>query len=172
MKHLPIPTDLTKEERERFWANVNKDGPVARPELGSCWVWLGYRRNGQHGSIRFRDRILYAHRISFAVHFGTLPLEKVVCHHCDVPSCVRPDHLFLGTQLDNIADMRAKGRGCDPPVHRGLANANAHLTDAEVAELRSRKAGGETQRALAKAFGVSQSTVWRLAHGLYRGGGG
>ena len=99
--------------------------------------------------------------------------EKVdgvrVLHRCDVPACVNPDHLFLGTQADNMADMFAKGRGKHvvPRDNRGARNPMAKLSDATVAEIRSliRTA---SQREIAGRYGLHQSQVSRIANGRRR----
>lgn len=87
----------------RFWMRVDKSG--------ECWTWTAAR--GDHGYGSFTDddgRSVSAHRFSHQLHYGPIPKGLVVCHKCDNPPCVRPDHLFLGTQADNVRDMQAKGR--------------------------------------------------------------
>lgn len=151
---------LPKGVVARFWASVCK-GP-------DCWIWTGYKRNG-YGSLWLDGRNEYAHRLSFLIHFGAVRKGKEVLHSCDVPSCVRPEHLFKGTQIDNIADMRAKGRGKNPPVHTGERHHMVTLTDAQVRNMRrDHQKGLLTQRALASRYGVRQSTVWRIVHGVTR----
>lgn len=93
---------------ERFWAKVDQT-PGLGP-LGDCWEWQGHRMKFGYGVIRHDGRIRKAHRVSFALNNGALPEEMMVCHRCDNPACVRPDHLFLGTQQDNMDDRMAKGR--------------------------------------------------------------
>lgn len=102
-----VPAGTPSEDR--FWAKVDKSG--------DCWVWtasvfrerLGYGKF-QTGSNRGESRVAYAHRVSWELHFGPIPNGLFVCHHCDNPPCVRPDHLFLGTAADNVRDMDRKGR--------------------------------------------------------------
>lgn len=134
---------------------------------GGCWLWTGYLRNGKHGALSSHDTPVYVHRISNALAFGPLPPGVQVNHRCDVGNCINPDHHFRGSQFDNIADMEAKGRA-RKVCPRGERNPNAHLSDGEVAELRRAASTGAKQRDIAKRFGVSQSTVWRLIHDAVR----
>lgn len=171
----PMPRQYRRTSpSERFWPRVNKDGPVPphAPELGPCWIWTGSRRNG-YGEVwdaTRQSKFIYAHRLSYEMHFGSIPDDMDICHKCDNPPCVRADHLFLGTHLANVGDMRAKGRGFNPPIVTGSAHYAATLTDEQVAEIRRRWAVNPSgQRALAREYGVSQSTIWRLIHGVTRG---
>lgn len=95
----PAPTDPVT----RFWRRVKKsDG---------CWEWQGCRANGGYGRFGvLAERIVYAHRFSYELHYGALPPGAMVCHHCDNPPCVRPDHLFAGDDSANVRDMVSKGR--------------------------------------------------------------
>lgn len=93
----------------RFWARVNKDGPVVRPELGNCWVWTG-ATDGRYGQISKDGRRQKAHRVSWEMVNGPMPPEMDACHKCDVTRCVRPDHIFPGTPSENARDAQAKGR--------------------------------------------------------------
>ena len=90
----------------RFWSCVTKtDG---------CWLWIGARHPRGYGNLSVRGHRRYAHRFSWELHVGPIPPGLEVCHRCDNPACVRPDHLFLGSQADNLADMWRKGRGRSP----------------------------------------------------------
>lgn len=90
-------------ERSRFWSDVRKsDG---------CWLWTGTITSGSYGIFRRDDGTrVRAHRYSYELEYGVAPAALFVCHTCDTPLCVRPDHLFLGTALDNVRDKVAKGR--------------------------------------------------------------
>jgi HNH endonuclease len=133
-----------------------------------CWEWTGYKKNG-YGSISIHDRDRYIHHLSYILFRGK-PDGLFVLHECDNRPCWRPNHLYVGTQDKNLADMRSRGRHSKPPTLTGLHNPNAHLTDEQIAELRLMT--DRKQRDLARLFGVSQSTVWRLRHGLTRRGAG
>jgi hypothetical protein len=90
---------------ERFWKNVRKSD--------ACWEWTANRSTAGYGHIKKGGRQgeqLGAHRVSWELHNGPIPPGLFVCHHCDNPRCVRPDHLFLGTTTDNVRDAICKGR--------------------------------------------------------------
>ena len=130
---------------ERFWRYVHKtDG---------CWLWTGTLGGKGYGSIRASGngsgrRMLYAHRVAYELQCGPVPDGMYVCHHCDNPLCVRGDHLFVGTQADNLRDMCTKGR------------ARTKLTEQDVAIIRQRYATEKgSQQQLASEFGVTQRTV-------------
>lgn len=157
---------------QRFWSKVDKNGP------NGCWVWTGdtVRDTHRYGRIWTNQRSQTTHRLSWQLHFGPIPNGALVCHHCDNPPCVRPEHLFLGADLHNNRDMVRKGRARHPkgPAHplygrgdliRGSRNPNAKLTDADVAEIRRLRAEGWTQQKIADKFGVNQTWVSGLLRG-------
>ena len=146
---------MTTTLEARFWSKVSKGAPDA------CWEWQGWRCRG-YGQIRESDRrsrALKAHRVSWALHNGSIPDGLVVRHRCDNPGCVNPAHLELGTQADNVRDMveRGRGRGC-----LGTANGRSKLTFLQVAEIRSSDA---TSYALSKVYGVSETQITRIRRG-------
>lgn len=152
---------ILEEAKKRFWAKVDKEHP------SGCWMWLGCRGkyNDGYGSISFDGRIIITSRFSWFIHFGAPPDDLCVLHTCDTPGCVRPDHLFLGTQQDNARDRCAKGRQAK---QKGSANANARLTEDGVRYLRQHyKPGypyhpGNIQE-LADKFGITVGQVWNIA---------
>jgi hypothetical protein len=113
-----------------------------------CWIWNGYINPSGYGQTSYNT---LAHRISYEMHFGAIPDGHFVCHKCDVPSCVNPDHLFAGTTQENTADKVSKGRQT-----KGELCAKAKLTADNVREIR---ASSLTSAALARIYGVSDVAV-------------
>lgn len=154
----------------RFWSKVNKtDG---------CWLWtasLMQRRDSRnrdnkhrYGRFTLRNRPITAHRMAWILTHGEIPNGLWVLHRCDVPQCVRPDHLFLGTVADNVADMCAKGRQNLEPAHaaarakNGEKNSLAKLTWEQVREIRRLHSEGYGNGEIGRRFGVSHSHVWQI----------
>lgn len=133
---------------------------------GGCWFYDGYWMPAGYGQFYFtRGTPVLAHRASWILHFGTIPIDMNVLHRCDTPPCFRPDHLFLGTYADNVADMIAKGRNAGPPIHCGSDNVNAVLRPADIPIIRKRLAVGDTQQAIADDFGVDQTSISSIKSG-------
>ncbi len=86
----------------RFFSKIKK--------TKKCWGWTGTKHQFGYGSFSFKSKKINAHRFSYIVHCGPIPNGMCVLHKCDIPECVNPDHLFLGTQKDNMEDMASKGR--------------------------------------------------------------
>lgn len=132
---------------ERFDHYVDKSG--------ECWVWTGTKDPNGYGRLNVANKPILAHRISWALNFGEITPDQHVLHRCDNPQCVRPDHLFLGDQAANNADMRAKGR-FHPGVSQGEKHGCAKLSEEQVREIRA--SSGPPQHT-AERFGISRRTV-------------
>lgn len=130
------------------------------PNTG-CWLWGGYAQLG-YGTFGIGNQISrLAHRVSFNLYRGEIPKGKKVCHSCDVTSCVNPDHLFLGTQKQNVHDMLSKGRG-----FKGACKLK--IKREQVLEIRSLKGLGMTHSKIAAMFGVSRPTISLIMSGKTR----
>lgn len=126
-----------------------------------CWLWTGTGtgRFG-YGGVYFNGRTEPTHRVSWVLHRGEIPSGLSVLHKCDVPRCVNPDHLFLGTRAENNHDRDSKGRQVSM---KGENNGNSALTESDVIAIRG---SHQQQRSLAKQYGVSQSTIGQIKRGL------
>jgi hypothetical protein len=118
-----------------------------------CWLWTGLTKKG-YGYFVINARQVRAHRFSYELVNGPIPDGYIVCHRCDNPACVNPAHLFLGTATINMADKMGKGREA-----RGARIKKSTLTDADIRVIRARYSAGETQRAIAADFGVTNKAV-------------
>jgi hypothetical protein len=124
-----------------------------------CWIWCGSQIAFGHGRIGHNGRVTYAHRVSWELYRGPIPMGLCVCHKCDVPQCVNPDHLFLGTHTDNMRDMASKGR---TGVHRGESNAHHSLTSIDVRFIRHWSEVGFAGAEIGNAFGIAKTTANRI----------
>lgn len=148
----------------RFWSKV-------RIRRFGCWEWTGTKAsNAGYGCLSVDGRLLRAHRVSYELNIGPIPSGLFVCHSCDNPNCVRPSHLFAGTNADNMRDAFLKGRVRLPHLyHKGQNAGSKHglskLTEGDVAEILRRKRDGESQRRLAAEYGVVESVVSMIVTG-------
>jgi len=108
---MAIRFDLSAESQERFWAKVRK--------TKKCWLWTAATNEKGYGIFGVRKFTDKAPRISWRLTRGPIPEKLFVLHHCDNPLCVNPDHLFLGTNNDNVRDMFNKKRNSPPPPMGG-----------------------------------------------------
>jgi hypothetical protein len=138
-----------KTSIERFEDKIDKSG--------ECWMWVGSKTKG-YGQIRVDGKTVRAHRFAYEAYVGEIPNGFLVCHSCDVPSCVNPDHLFLGTNADNLADCGEKGR-----QSRGERHNTAKLSESQVGEIRSIYPL-KTQKELAEMFGVYPSAICKIVN--------
>lgn len=139
-----------------FWTRVEK--------TEGCWLWK-LKPSTKFGYCRFNKTL--AHRKAWEIEYGSIPSGMIVCHKCDNPRCVRPDHLFLGTQKDNVRDMYQKGRAVQNPL-KGERCHWATIRNADVIEIKNLYGSGMSQRHIAKKFGVSPAQVSRIVNGKSR----
>lgn len=134
---------------------------IPEPNSG-CWLWTGCQHKLGYGVAGYKGRTSKGHRIAWELTHGPIPAGMCVCHKCDERSCVNPDHLFLGTQRDNIADMRAKGRA-KTSDKRGEKNSIARLTEPLVRQIRA-EAQYKSQHQIARELGVAVMTINRVVN--------
>ncbi len=137
------------------------------PECG-CWIWMGAERSCGYGQIKINNKRYCAHRVSFEIYKGTIPAGLLICHRCDTPSCVNPNHLFLGTYKDNIQDAIHKkrwhhpghGHGCN---QKGECNFNVRLTVKDIEKIRN---DNRSFVVIANEYGISAVHASRIKRRL------
>jgi hypothetical protein len=158
----PAPTRprLPDTVEDRFLRHFVAEG-------SGCWLWTGRLSDDGYGVMWLHRQFWLAHRYSYTYHRGPIPAGLCVLHSCDAPACVNPAHFFIGTQLDNISDMIAKGRLVPPAAASGHRNPSAKLTAEQVASIRSRYVPRKVTLAqLAAECGVCESTVYDVVKRL------
>ena len=147
-----VPLDVST----RFWRNVDKSG--------DCWIWTAGTNASGYGMFAMKTtkgwRPHIASRVSYELTHGPIDPSLFVRHRCDYPPCVNPHHLELGTHLENMQDMRDRGRSLTGSSHPG-----ARFTERQVSEIKARIAGPESNAAIARSLGVSGSTIDAIANG-------
>jgi len=173
MPFVYLPTDLYNRIRSgsvrvnpksppeyRFWKQVDVHGPV-HPVCGQCWVWTGGIRPDGYGWFNLDNKQTYVHRFSYAHLVRPIPNNMQVLHQCDNRSCVRPEHLFLGTTQHNTQDRVDKGRSA-----KGEAIGPSVLTEEDVRDVLRRyrrwSHKGSNARELAEEKGVDRCTIRRI----------
>ena len=135
-----------------FWSKVDF--------TDNCWEWLAGRFPTGYGAFHIKRKQYLAHRVAWKLMYGPIPEGFLVCHHCDNPPCVRPDHLFLGTYKDNTRDMLNKGRQNWSETPKGENHGRAKLTKEAVKEIREKYASGcFIQRELAEEYKISRRNI-------------
>ena len=136
---------MDMEDAEKFLCFVDVKGD------DECWDWTGYIRPNGYRTFSTHGTPVYAHRFSWEMHNGPIPEGLFVCHHCDNRKCVNPQHLFLGSQMDNIHDAITKGR-----TSVGESHGRRKLTVAQVLSIRK---DPRFHKEIAKEYGVSTGTI-------------
>lgn len=155
---------------ERFWSKIKKGE--------GCWEWAGAKHVFGYGMFRFRGKAQTAHRVAWILSGGDISNGMCVLHRCDNPACCNPEHLFVGTNADNMRDKIEKGRGRvgvgerhkskthPESVSRGEANGRAKLKQADVIEIRELYlSGNHSYVQLARIYHVAKTTIQALLEG-------
>ncbi len=147
--------NVPEQTKKRFWDKVDRSG--------HCWNWTAGKAGKGYGSFWLEGKNVRAHRFVYSLLYGNIPDGLFICHHCDNPLCVKPSHLFLGTNSDNIRDSVAKG-GCRTPRNIGEKNANSKLCENDVREIRRLCSLGVRQNLLAKMWEISNAHISCIVH--------
>jgi hypothetical protein len=136
---------------------------IPEPNSG-CFLWMAAQHRQGYGNFHHDGKCLLAHRVSWELYRGEIPHGMKVLHKCDNEPCVNPDHLFLGTQSDNMFDCGRKGRS----NKAGSINGHAKLTEEDVRIIRAAKPSYGSRQRLAKRFGVTPANISQLRHKPFR----
>jgi hypothetical protein len=167
LSYSPIKGDLSMKAWEyrnisieqRFEDNKQIDS------VTGCHNFLGFKTWQGYGKIKYKGKPYIAHRLFWMLNKGELPQDKYVLHHCDNPSCFNLEHLFVGTNADNIADKVAKGRQYKPPSDSRHPRPMAKLTESQVMEIKALLKRGYSQADIHRDFKVSRQIVSDIATG-------
>lgn len=149
---------------ERFWTKVDQSGG---PD--ACWLWTSTRMTSGYGQIHHEQQMRLAHRVSWQIHNGAIPIGLFVCHKCDNPPCVNPSHLFLGSNSENMQDAGRKGRTtlqAHPELVWGSKNGSAKLHERDISVIRSRLRNGDSQIRIASDYGVNSKVIYKINRGI------
>lgn len=152
--------------------NKNKESAITRinkytnkKSVEECWEWISTINDNGYAKISIGGRQgLYARtsRVVYYLYYGNYNEELIICHKCDNPSCVNPNHLFLGNHKDNTDDMYKKNRQSEPPVYKGEDHGNSKLTDQEVISIYN---SSDTVKNIAIQYNICTLTVYRIKKG-------
>lgn len=152
--HKGKSVEHSKPIAERFWSKVDIKGK------DECWEWKASRIRDRYGKF---DGGKLAHRISYEMSFGKIAEGLYVCHKCDNPPCVNPNHLFLGTQQDNVDDMLKKDR-----LPTGIKHPKSKFTDEQILEIKKLRTEGIPISLISEQFNISKGYIYNLCNGISR----
>jgi hypothetical protein len=154
---------------DRFWKFVDRKNP------DDCWIWSGGKNNKGYGRISNKEGSTLAHRVSFELFNSDIPNKLEVLHTCDNPPCVNPNHLYLGTHLENMMDMASKNRSARNNSHgththpesicKGERNGRSKLIKTQAENIRIQFSNGLSVKSLSINFNVSKRTISRIISG-------
>lgn len=144
-------------------ATSKKDTVLSRimfytEKTDTCWNWTGGKNSSGYGCLNTKNGSELAHRLSYDEFNGDIPSGSFICHKCDNPGCVNPEHLFLGTSKDNYDDMVSKGRN----TNKGSNQHNSKLKEGDVLEIRRLLAEGKKLNYIAAIYGVTFQAISRI----------
>lgn len=140
----------------RFWSKV-------RPRRNGCIEWLGSKDGCGYGHFRIDNNLIHrAHRVSWNLVNGEIPDGLCVCHKCDNPAYVNPEHLFLGTHTDNMIDKESKGRGNQLT---GIEHHRTHLTEQDIIIMRQLHKSGNSHVTTSKLYNITPANASHIVHG-------
>lgn len=139
---------------DRLWNRTDRSS--------GCWIWTGCVDGSGYGLISLNGKMVKTHRLSWVLSNGQIPEGLFVCHHCDNRKCINPDHLFIGTNKDNMQDKVRKGRKNGGGPAMGEHNGSAKMNAKKVIKIRELHKNGMSEKKISKQIGVGKSQVHRI----------
>lgn len=162
-----IKTYCHRKSRSHDLINTKKNffySQVTVPNNNGCMFWLGSKNKKGYGQINVNNKPMLSHRFSYMLHYGAFDNQLCVLHKCDMPSCVAPEHLFLGTKKDNMRDCANKGR-LKTPNYKGQNSSSAKLLDCEIPIIRKKLKNGLSCKFLGEFYNVHPDTILSIKIG-------
>ena len=152
---MAITAEIKPHHKQKFWERLEHT-----PE--GCWEWTRALTKAGYGAMGLKRGVVETtHRISWRLANGTIPEGMNVLHKCHNRKCCRPEHLYIGTQKDNVRDMLEAGRAGG---RKGETHHKAKMTSEQIAEIRQKRAEGQTGTSLAKEYGLAHSGIYRIVN--------